>query len=280
MVTLSELLRAGRERLMRCGNDNARFEAECLLQMATGADKLRLLTEPQLEASSEQAAAFEVLLERRVSGEPLQYILGEWEFYSLPFKVGEGVLIPRQDTETLVELALGQQTDGKQCADLCTGSGCIGITLAKEGSFKVDCYELSDKAFTYLTENIRLNGVQNSVRAIQADVLSEAALNDAPMYDVIVSNPPYLTAQDMRELETEVTHEPEMALFGGEDGLDFYRRIVSLWVNKLSHGGLFAVEIGMGQEEDVMRIFRENGLAADCIKDQCGIYRVVYGKRI
>ncbi len=280
MVTLSGLYRSGRDRLTQSGNDNARFETECLLQMATGADKLKLLTDPHQEVSAGLAAAFEALVERCVSGEPLQYILGEWEFYGLPFKVGEGVLIPRQDTETLVELVLDRKLTGSRCADLCAGSGCIGIALAKEGALAVDSYELSDKAFAYLTENIGLNSVQSSVRAIQADVLSEATLNEAPMYDVIVSNPPYLTAQDMCELETEVTHEPEMALFGGEDGLDFYRRIVALWVHRLSEGGLFAVEIGMGQEEDVMRIFRENGLSADCIKDRCGIYRVVYGNRI
>lgn len=279
MVTLSELFRSGRDSLTEQGNDNARFEAECLLQQATGADKLKLLTEPMCVVSEDQADSFGKLLKRRISGEPLQYILGEWEFYGLPFKVGEGVLIPRQDTETLVELVLEQKPSGKLCADLCAGSGCIGITLAKEGGCIVNSYELSDRAFPYLTQNITLNGVVEKLTAIKADVLSDATVSAAPMYDIIVSNPPYLTAQDMRELEAEVTHEPEMALFGGEDGLDFYRRMTALWVNKLKHGGLFAVEIGMGQEEDVMRIFRDNGLTADCIKDQCGIYRVVYGKR-
>lgn len=279
MVTLSEMFSVGRERLTASGNDNVRFEAEQLLQKATGADKLKLLTEPMCEVSAEQAADFETLLERRISGEPLQYILGEWEFYGLPFKVGEGVLIPRQDTETLVELVLAQKLSGKRCADLCAGSGCIGITLAKEGGCKVHSYELSDKAFGYLTDNISLNGAEDIVTAIKADVLSEQTLSAAPMYDIIVSNPPYLTAQDMRELEVEVTHEPEMALFGGEDGLDFYRAIIAKWTERLNDGGFFAVEIGMGQEQDVMRIFRDNGLTADCIKDQCGIYRVVYGTK-
>ena len=279
MVRLSELFRIGRERLTQSGNDNVRFEAEQLLQKATGADKLKLLTEPMYEVSDVQAADFEALLERRISGEPLQYILGEWEFYGLPFKVGEGVLIPRQDTETLVELVLEQKPQGKLCADLCAGSGCIGITLAKEGGCKVHSYELSDKAFGYLGDNISLNAAEDIVTAIKADVLSEQTLSDAPMYDIIVSNPPYLTAQDMRELDREVTHEPEMALFGGEDGLDFYRRMMAMWVKKLKQGGFFAVEIGMGQEEDVMRIFRDNGLTADCIKDQCGIYRVVFGTK-
>ncbi len=279
MVTLSELLRSAVQRLTESGNDNVRFEAEQLLQKATGADKLKLLTEPMCEVPEEQAAALERLLERRVSGEPLQYILGEWEFYGLPFRVGEGVLIPRQDTETLVELVLEQKPQGRLCADLCAGSGCIGISLAKEGGCTVHSYELSDKAFRYLTENIALNAVSESVTAIKSDVLSEQTVESAPMYDIIVSNPPYLTAQDMRELEREVTREPEMALYGGEDGLDFYRVILAKWTHRLKQGGFFAVEIGMGQEEDVMRIFRDNGLTADCIKDYCGVYRVVYGTK-
>ena len=279
MVTLSELFRSAAERLTEQGNDNARFEAQQLIQKATGADRLKLATEPMCGVSEEDTAVFEAMLQRRLSGEPLQYILGEWEFYGLPFRVGEGVLIPRQDTETLAELVLEREPQGSLCADLCAGSGCIGITLAKLGSCTVHSYELSDGAFPYLTENIALNGVSEKVTAIRADVLSEETAGSAPVYDIIVSNPPYLTEEDMRELQKEVTHEPEMALFGGRDGLEFYRRMTALWAGRLRQGGLFAVEIGIGQEQDVMRIFRENGLAADCIKDQCGIYRVVYGER-
>ncbi len=279
MVTLSELFRDTVSQLAEQGNDNARFEAEQLVQKATGYDRIKLLTQPMCEVAQENAEALCAMVERRNSGEPLQYILGEWEFYGLPFKVGDGVLIPRQDTETLVELVLRSKSQGKLCADLCAGSGCIGITLAKEGGCTVHSYELSDKAFSYLKENITLDQVQDKVTAIKGDVLSEQTVEAAPMYDIIVSNPPYLTAKDMQELEKEVMHEPEMALFGGEDGLDFYREILAKWSKKLKQGGMFAVEIGMGQEEDVMRIFRENGLTAESIKDYCGIYRVVYGTK-
>ncbi len=279
MVTLSELFRGAVEALSAQGIEEARFEAECLLQKAADIDRLRLLTEPQYPVDEHSSAELSELLKRRLSGEPLQYILGEWEFYGLPFRVGEGVLIPRQDTETLVELALEYSPQNKLCADLCAGSGCVGISLAKQSGCTVHSYELSEKAFSYLRQNVELNDVSDKVKPIFADVLSEETLNAAPMYDIIVSNPPYLTAQDMSELQTEVAHEPEMALYGGEDGLDFYRSMMALWTNKLKQGGLFAVEIGITQEDDVMRIFRENGLEADCRKDMCGVYRVVFGRK-
>ncbi len=279
MVTLSELFRGAVESLSARGIEEARFEAECLLQKAADIDRLRLLTEPQHPVDEHGLAAFSELLKRRISGEPLQYILGEWEFYGLPFRVGDGVLIPRQDTETLVELALEYSPQNKLCADLCAGSGCVGISLAKQSGCTVHSYELSEKAFSYLRQNVELNAVSDKVKPIFADVLSEETLNAAPMYDIIVSNPPYLTARDMSELQTEVAHEPEMALYGGEDGLDFYRSMMALWTNRLKQGGLFAVEIGITQEDDVMRIFRENGLEADCRKDMCGVYRVVFGRK-
>ncbi len=279
MVTLDELFRSGLAQLSEQNTENPRFEAECLLQKATGADRIRLMTEPQSSVPQESAAEFRSLIQRRLSGEPLQYILGEWEFYGLPFAVGDGVLIPRQDTETLVELVIEQNPIGMLCADLCAGSGCVGISLAKQSGCTVHSYELSEKAFSYLRQNVELNDVSDKVKPIFADVLSEETLNAAPMYDIIVSNPPYLTSQDMRELQPEVQCEPEMALFGGEDGLDFYREMTALWMKRLKQGGLFAVEIGMGQEEDVMRIFRDNGLEADCRKDMCGIYRVVFGRK-
>ncbi len=279
MVTLSELFRGAVESLSARGIEEARFEAECLLQKAADIDRLRLLTEPQHPVDEHGLAVFSELLKRRISGEPLQYILGEWEFYGLPFRVGDGVLIPRQDTETLVELALEYSPQNKLCADLCAGSGCVGISLAKQSGCTVHSYELSEKAFSYLRQNVELNAVSDKVKPIFADVLSEETLNAAPMYDIIVSNPPYLTAQDMSELQTEVAHEPKMALYGGEDGLDFYRSMMALWTNRLKQGGLFAVEIGITQEDDVIRIFRENGLEADCRKDMCGVYRVVFGRK-
>ena len=261
------------------GIENARMEGRWLLQGA-GLTRLQLAAEPSADVPAEVEDNARQMLARRLGGEPLQYILGEWELCGFPFKVGEGVLIPRQDTETLVRLAqeyLGERGgDAPLAADLCAGSGCIGISLAGLCGCRVDCYEISEAALRYLSENITLNAADGAVRPISADVLSEQTAANAPEYDMIISNPPYLTQRDMDNLQTEVSFEPREALFGGEDGLDFYRGITALWTPRLRYGGLFAVEIGIGQESDVMRIFAQNGLSADCVKDSCGIYRVVY----
>lgn len=279
-VKVGELLRECVKALEAAGNDNPRFEAEQLVMKFCGVKRSDILMFPGLEVTAEQAAEVRGAVQRRNSGEPLQYILGEWEFYGLPFYVGEGVLIPRQDTETLVETAvqfLRERPGVSGAADLCAGSGCVGITLAKLTGIPVKLLELSELALGYLRRNIALNGAEELCEAMHADVLSDDTAAGMPQLDLIVTNPPYLTAQDMRELQPEVTHEPETALFGGDDGLDYYRRMVPLWGAKLNPGGMLAAEIGMGQHGDVTRIFEENGLRAGFEKDLCGVIRVIYG---
>lgn len=263
------------------GIENARFEAEQLLQKA-GIPRIRLLTEPSAEVSERTADEIRKMTERRLSGYPLQYILGEWEFFGLTFPVGEGVLIPRQDTEVLAELArdflLERSPAERNVLDLCAGSGCIGVTLAKLCGAKVRCVELSEDAFGYLERGIALNGAERLVTAVRGDVTDgEFAETLGGEYDVIVSNPPYLTETDMLNLQTEVMFEPKTALYGGRDGLDFYRKMLSIWTKRLKRGGMFAVEIGINQERGVMEIFAEKGLGAECVKDTRGIYRAVYG---
>lgn len=279
-VKVGELLRECMKALEAAGNDNLRFEAEQLVMKFCGVKRSDILMFPGLEVTAEQAAEVRGAVQRRNSGEPLQYILGEWEFYGLPFYVGEGVLIPRQDTETLVETAarfLREHPGVSGAADLCAGSGCVGITLAKLTGIPVKLLELSEQALGYLRRNIALNGAEELCEAMHADVLSDDTAAGMPQLDLIVTNPPYLTAQDMQELQPEVTHEPETALFGGDDGLDYYRRMVPLWGAKLNPGGMLAAEIGMGQHGDVTRIFEENGLRAGFEKDLCGVIRVIYG---
>lgn len=279
-VKVGELLRECMKALEAAGNDNPRFEAEQLVMKFCGVKRSDILMFPGLEVTAEQAEEVRGAVQRRNSGEPLQYILGEWEFYGLPFYVGEGVLIPRQDTETLVETAarfLREHPGVSGAADLCAGSGCVGITLAKLTGIPVKLLELSEQALGYLRRNIALNGAEELCEAMHADVLSDDTAVGMPQLDLIVTNPPYLTAQDMQELQPEVTHEPETALFGGEDGLDYYRRMVPLWGAKLNPGGMLAAEIGMGQHGDVTRIFEDNGLRAGFEKDLCGVIRVIYG---
>lgn len=279
--TLGGLIRECVKLLTDGGNDNPRFEAEQLVMAACGADRKDLLTDPERAVNAAQLAELEGFVSRRLSGEPLQYILGEWEFYGLPFYVGEGVLIPRQDTEVIAEIALDYAKKHAKpdflAVDLCAGSGCIGITLAKLAGVRVKLLELSEQALCYLRRNIVLNGVDRLCEAVYADVLSEKTAEDLPQLDLIVTNPPYLTAQDMRELQTEVGFEPESALYGGEDGLDYYRRMIPLWSGKLRLGGMLAAEIGMGQEREVMKLFEQSGIKAQSEKDLCGIIRVIYG---
>lgn len=275
-MTICELYVFVKQTLESGGVENAGFESEQLLR-SVGFDKVALIAEPNTEVASDISGEIRMKVDRRLSGEPLQYILGEWEFYGLPFKVGEGVLIPRQDTETLVDVSLRfLEKRGKterKTLDLCAGSGCIGIALAKLAAAEVTCVEKTENAFRYLEENIALNGA--SLNAVLGDVLSDDTV--CGEYDLIVSNPPYLTESDMRLLQKEVEFEPKTALYGGSDGLDFYRRILEIYPKKLKSGGMIAVEIGMGQGISVSGIFRGNGLEPCLEKDLCGIYRVVYG---
>jgi len=277
-MIIRDLQREMMYKLADIGVENTRFEMEQLLEKA-GLSRLRLLTDPSGNVPEKVERAALEMLGRRVSGYPLQYILGEWEFFGLPFEVGEGVLIPRQDTEALVErvrdILLERAPEERYTADLCAGSGCIGIALAKLCGARVKCIELSEAAFGYLKQNITLNGVEDRVTAVPADVLDESSADGE--FDLIVSNPPYLDDTDMKNLQSEVAHEPKMALYGGADGLEFYRKMIAVWTKRLKRGGAFAVEIGMGQERGVIEIFAENGIRADCIKDMRGIYRVVYG---
>lgn len=262
------------------GIENAGFEARQILEFS-GLDRMCMLTEPGGAVPDSIGENVMRLVEKRVSGYPLQYLLGEWEFYGLPFKVGEGVLIPRQDTEVLAKVVLdflGAIPESERTVlDLCAGSGCIGIALAKLANARVTLVEKSDKAMAYLRENIAINGVENLCGAVLGDVLDESA--DFGTFSVIASNPPYVAKAEMERLQREVRYEPEMALYGGDDGLDFYKRLLPRYTRSLKSGGLFAVEIGDNQERDVMKIFTESGYTPEAVKDSGGFYRVVYAQK-
>ncbi len=223
-------------------------------------------------------AKTEELCIKRKSGYPLQYLIGEWDFFGRTFKVGEGVLIPRADTETAIEVALSLDTEKKVITDLCSGSGCIAITMREETGAEVFAVEKSDKAIRYLKENITLNN--SSVNLIEGDVLSYETKNKVPLSDMIICNPPYLTKEDMNSLQKEVTFEPSMALSGGDDGLYFYREITSFYKDKIRENGFIIYEIGMGQEEDVKEILLSNGFCdVKYQKDLGNIIRVVYARK-
>lgn len=268
--------------LKMSGNENYRMEASLLIEKVTGFKKHELAILGYKIASQEQIEQISKLIERRKSGEPLQYIVGEWEFYGLNFKVGKGVLIPRQDTETLIDVVIEElkSSENPCIVDLCSGSGCIAVTLDKNlKDSQIFAVELSDEAIPFLNENIAYNN--SDVKVVAGDVLDENILCSFPQFDCIVSNPPYLTENDMVVLQKEVRFEPEMALKGGNDGLYFYREIIRLWSKKLKQNGLIAFEIGINQEDDVKNILKENGYKDISFKkDLCGIIRVVYGRKI
>lgn len=256
------------------GIENADFEAAELAAHVLDVDKATLLAMYTDELAEEKQVWLKALAERRISGEPLQYIIGKWDFYGLSMRCGEGVLIPRPESERLVDLAAGFVKKGQKIADLCAGSGCIGIATALKTAAHCTSIELSEKAFSYLNQNISANNAGGLVTAVLGDVLDEAA--DYGSFDGIFANPPYLSARDMAELQKEVSFEPEMALFGGETGFEFYERLIPLWEKRLKKGGIFAVEIGINMHEKISGIFADSGLSPQIFKDYNGIERIVY----
>ncbi len=232
-----------------------------------------------LEDAASEAHARDIAA-HRAKHEPLQYLLGKWEFYGLTMFVGEGVLIPRADTETLVDAVLSRVRDqnGQQVADLCTGSGCIALALAQNmPQTQFTGIDISEQALAYALKNKAYHNMQNAA-FLRADVLSAETAAQYQSLAAIVCNPPYLTAADMQQLQTEVRYEPETALYGDTDGLHFYREITRLWKGSLCAGGLLAYEIGCTQGKAVAAILAENGFTGiEVLRDLNGMERVVLG---
>lgn len=281
MVSRSVLFEECIKALENSGNPDARFDALCIFQdMLNETHPLFLPSEPVEESAEKKIRE---LTEKRCSGYPLQYLLGQWEFFGFPVKVGEGVLIPRPDTETLVEQIIDickkNHLESPEIADLCSGSGCIAIALKKHiPGAKVYAVELSDEALVYLRQNVSDNNAD--IEIIQGDVLDVNFSRRFSGLDIIVSNPPYLTGEEMQSLQTEVSYEPEKALYGGTDGLDFYRRMTFLWKDSLKTGGWLAYEFGMGQHDDVKEILENNSFTDIELRiDGGGIIRTAAGRK-
>ena len=237
--------------------------ARMLVCHVSGKSHAQFLADRDLYAGDEVVAGVEAGLKRLLAGEPIAYILGQWEFYGLPMKVTPNVLIPRDDTCAVAELAIRQalflQKDPR-ILDLCCGSGCIGLAIASRvKDARITLADLSKDALAVAKKNMLRHKFSGRVSCVQAD-----ALKPAPAFlgkfDMIVSNPPYITSEEMKGLEESVVDfEPHMALFGGEDGLDFYRSIAKNYASALKPGGYLAFEIGDTQGDDVCRILAENG---------------------
>ena len=241
-------------RLMMAGVADARFDAVQLYKFVTGRD-------PRLDngPTPDEASSLRVLGERRAAREPLQYLLGEWDFMDFTLKVGRGVLCPRADSEVVCEAAIELLKDAEAPVvyDLCAGTGCLGLGIARH-------VEKSADAWPYLTANVAGTGVQ----AVQGDILTYYNRLPSGGADLIISNPPYLTAEEMAHLMPETAREPAMALDGGADGLDFYRLLTAHYRDALRPGGWLVLEIGCAQAADVLALGAANGwVNGSCRKD-------------
>jgi release factor glutamine methyltransferase len=261
--------------------DRARKDAESLASFILKQNRAWLLASLDEEAPASLEPDFSEFVARRKTGEPLQYITGQSEFFGLPFSVGPGVLIPRPETEHLVEevLRLAKDLPSPRIADIGTGSGIIAVALANAlPNAQITAIDLSPQALTIARENAALNHVAERITFLEGDLLAPLT---GQLFDILASNPPYIPTADHDSLSTEVReHEPHSALFAGEDGLDLYRRLIPDALPLLTPGGWLALEIGFGQQEPVEGLLQASGFEnIRFIPDYQQIPRVALGRR-
>ena len=261
---LSQLYLEARKALMATENvQSASLIARNLLCFVTGKTQEQILSDREMYVSDAVCLAMEDVLKRTLTGEPLAYIIGEWEFYGLKLQVTPDVLIPRDDTCAVTTLAINQALflkEDPRVLDLCTGSGCIGLAIASRvKDARVTLADISKEALTVAKKNVSLNHLTGRVSCVQADALGKPA-PFLGKFDMIVSNPPYITSSEMLELPTSVKdYEPHLALHGGDDGLAFYRSIIENYTAALKPGGFLCFEFGMGQGNDVCKLLENKG---------------------
>ena len=252
------------------------FEALCLIKAVTGFDRLGIINYGNKELEQAQADLLDLYLKQRLEHIPLQYIIGTWSFMGFDFAVGDGVLIPRDDTEIVVNLCLdflSNRTD-KKVIDLCAGSGAISVAISKLAKADVTAVELSEKAFYFLQKNIK----STNVSTYKGDILDCHKGFEDNKYDLIVSNPPYIKSEDIKTLQTEVQFEPVMALDGGISGFDFYESIIENWSSKLKKGGALAFELGEEQADYVSALMKSKGFSDIHTElDFGGVQRAIIG---
>lgn len=261
-ATYNDLYLDARKALKGMGVEAAQLEARELLCVASGKDRTQLIHDLPLYASDGVEQRFRSLLERRLNGEPVAYLLGEWEFYGLTLDVCPDVLIPRPDTETLVERGILFLRDREEARvmDLCAGSGCVGLAIADNcPGAHVILGEWWSDALRVCRQNIRRCGLTEQAQAAQVDALEPPprVLRD---FDLILCNPPYIPTLEIARLDPSVRdYEPHIALDGGEDGLKFYRAVAKKWKRALKPGGKLAFEVGYDQAQAVEEILRDHG---------------------
>ena len=276
MHNLREVYTEGKNRLQKAGVQSYEFDARQLLFFVFSIDANQYLLNQSMplgEEEEKKVNSYFEAIQKRSEKIPLQYITGEQNFCGLDFYVNENVLIPRLDTEVLVEKILEYEEPGQRVMDMCTGSGCIAMTLQKLGGFQVMAVDISEEALTLARKNAQRNQAQ--VTFFQSNMFDQ--LSNTSKVDVIVSNPPYIESKVVDELDDEVKkYEPRLALDGMEDGLHFYRILAREGKRFLNEGGRLYVEIGFDQAEAVKEIFGAQGfLDIQVYKDLAGLDRVV-----
>lgn len=265
-MTWRELYFYGQKELKKNANISADSELLHIFWHCFKMEKSDIILNSSEFAPKKDVDKFFEILKKRKSGMPLQYCIGKWEFMNIELNVGEGVLIPREDTAVLVNALLENlakkwsQTKKLKIIDLCSGSGCIALALEKNIKTPAEIYaaEISAKAFDYL----KMNHLKNSskIKLINDDIFNCFYDFEDDTFDAVVSNPPYIRSSDIKNLQPEVRCEPVLALDGGIDGLDFYRKICKYWVQKLRPEGILAFEVGFGQADYVKNIMQQSGL--------------------
>lgn len=280
-TTYNNLYMDIRQELHRAGIQAATLEARELVCFAAGKTREQFVRDGRLYVPQDVEEQARALMRRHLAGEPLAYLIGEWEFYGLPLDISEQVLIPRSDTEVLAGEAIRwlQTQQDARVLDLCAGSGCVGLAVASQvHACRVVLGEKSEAALRICRQNIRRSGLLGRVTPMPADAL-EPPTRQLGEFDCIVCNPPYIPTQDIETLDVSVRdYEPHMALDGGEDGLEFYRAISENWREALHPGARLYFEVGIGQADSVLRIMRRQGFGElEIVPDTAGIPRVVYG---
>lgn len=276
-MTIFECYQQTKKLLKEASIEDSSFEARQIIRYITKLSNNEIITHYADSLDALQETMWKSVVGQRLTHYPLQYILGEWSFYGLNFYVGEGCLIPRADTETLVDTAFEFMKNNQRAKvlDLCAGSGCVGISIANRyKDSTVTLVEKYDVPYSYCVKNLHRNPSE-TLFAVQGDIFQWSPEGKV---DLIVSNPPYINAKDMENLSEEVLNEPDSALYGGEDGLDFYRVILRRFTPFVNEGGMIAFEVGFDQSEAVCSLMRQAGLVnIKAAADLNGIQRVVYG---
>jgi len=282
ILELQKIYKEGEEFLRKAGIEDAAIDAWLLLEFVTGISRAKYFCDPDMEIEEQDARSYFELVEMRAKRIPLQHLTGEQEFMGYTFKVNEHVLIPRQDTEVLVEEAIKFLRPGKSVLDMCTGSGCILLSLLKMGAeryymrnAKGIAVDISEEALKVARTNAESLGV--NVTFLKSDLFENIDVNVTGKFDILVSNPPYIRTAVIEELQDEVKlHDPFIALDGKEDGLYFYRKIIKSCVNYLNDKAMVLFEIGHDQGEDVSNLLKDAGFSNVWVKkDLAGLDRVV-----